>query len=69
MFRDNVRHSTLVSPANGLVYDTKAWQFDAGSPVRSTPLINNNTIYFGTAKGVFFAINKKTAQPGWQYNT
>lgn len=69
MFRDNATHSTWVATAYNLVYDTKAWQFNAGSPVRSTPLINNNTVYFGTAKGVFFAINKKTAQIKWQYST
>jgi outer membrane protein assembly factor BamB len=45
-----------------LVDDTKAWQFDAGSPVRSTALINNKSVYFGNTTGDFFAIDKKTGQ-------
>ena len=49
MFRGNAVHDSYVAGDN-LVYDTRAWQFDAGSPVRSTPLVNNNTVYFGTAK-------------------
>lgn len=69
MFRDNVTHSSYVSTPGNIVYDTKAWQFSAESPVRSTPLINNNTIYFGTAKGDFFAIDKKTSKVKWRYNT
>jgi eukaryotic-like serine/threonine-protein kinase len=52
-----------------LVYDSKAWSFNASAPVRSTPLIKRSIVYFGTAKGDFFAINKKTAQVKWKYNT
>ncbi len=69
MFRGNAAHDSYVAANDDLVYDTKAWRFDAGSPVRSTPLINNNTVYFGTAKGDFFAIDKKSAQVKWKYNT
>jgi eukaryotic-like serine/threonine-protein kinase len=69
MFRNNVIHDSYVASSSELVYDTKVWQFDAGSPVRSTPLINNNTVYFGTAKGEFFAINKKTSLVKWRYST
>jgi outer membrane protein assembly factor BamB len=58
-----------VSTGGDLVYDTKAWAFDAGSPVRATPLINSKNVYFGTAAGVFFAIDKKTSQVKWKYNT
>ncbi|MBL7744244.1 MAG: PQQ-binding-like beta-propeller repeat protein [Chitinophagaceae bacterium] len=69
MFRDNPVHSSFVSTNADLVYDSKAWRFDAGSPVRSTPLINDNTVYFGTAAGVFFALDKRTSQVKWKYNT
>ncbi|MBL7741665.1 MAG: PQQ-binding-like beta-propeller repeat protein [Chitinophagaceae bacterium] len=68
MFRDNPAHSSSVSTGADLVYDTKAWRFDAGSPIRSTPLINDNTVFFGTAAGVFIALDKKTSQVKWKYN-
>lgn len=69
MFRDNVIHDSYSKTSYDLVYDTKAWRFDAGAAVRATPLINNNTVYFGTARGDFFAIHKKTGRIKWQYNT
>jgi eukaryotic-like serine/threonine-protein kinase len=52
-----------------LVYDNKAWAFNAGAPVRSTPLIKNDIIYFGTASGNFFAINKKNATIKWKFHS
>ena len=54
MFRGNAVHNSYVATANDLVHDTKAWHFFAGAPVRSTPLISNGMIYFGTTKGDFF---------------
>jgi outer membrane protein assembly factor BamB len=59
----------VITTAYNLVFDNKAWAFNAGAPVRSTPLIVNSFIYFGTAKGDFFAINKKTSQVKWKFQT
>jgi outer membrane protein assembly factor BamB len=69
MFRGNVAHDSYSATSYDLVYDTKHWQFDAGAPLRSTPLINNSHVYFGTAAGTFFAIHKKTGQVKWSYHT
>ncbi|MBS1933057.1 MAG: PQQ-binding-like beta-propeller repeat protein [Bacteroidetes bacterium] len=52
-----------------LVYDNKAWAFNAGAPVRSTPLIKNGIIYFGTAGGDFFAVNKRNAAIKWKFHS
>ncbi|MES1222774.1 MAG: PQQ-binding-like beta-propeller repeat protein, partial [Bacteroidota bacterium] len=59
----------VIQTAYAPVYDTKEWAFDAAAPVRSTPLIKKDIIYFGTAKGDFFAIGKKTAIVKWKYQT
>ena len=69
MFRDNSSHFRLAIAETKSVYDTKAWSFFAESPIRSTPLVNGNSIFVGTAQGKFFAINKTTAKQVWQYNT
>ncbi len=69
MFRDNIAHNGYAATPDDLVYDTRDWQFDAGAPVRSTPLINKGRIYFGNTKGDFFAADKKTGQVQWQYHT
>ncbi|HKC37055.1 MAG TPA: PQQ-binding-like beta-propeller repeat protein, partial [Chitinophagaceae bacterium] len=69
MFRNNAVHNSLVVTSNDLIYDVKAWSFFAGAPVRSSPLIGGNTIFFGNTGGNFFAINKTTGKLIWQYNT
>ncbi len=69
MFRDNSSHFKLAIAETKSVYDTKAWSFFAEAPIRSTPLVNGNSIFVGTAQGKFFAINKTTAKQVWQYNT
>lgn len=69
MFRGNATHNSYIVAADDFIYDTKAWHFFAGAPVRSTPLVDNGIIYFGTTKGDFFAIDKKGGQLKWKYNT
>jgi outer membrane protein assembly factor BamB len=69
MFRGNAVHDSYVATGKDRVYDTKAWQFFAGAPVRSTPLVTNGTVYFGSTKGDFFAIDKKNGQLKWTFHT
>ncbi len=69
MFRDNPAHTGATTTSYDLVYDTKAWAFDAGAPVRSSALAIDDAIYFGNTKGDFFALNKKTGILKWQYHT
>jgi eukaryotic-like serine/threonine-protein kinase len=57
------------APADSKVYDTKAWTFNTGAPVRATPLIKGNNLYAGNAKGDFFAIDKKSGLLKWTYHT
>ena len=58
-----------INTSYDLVYDNKAWAFNAGSPVRSTVLVKNGILYFGTAKGDFFAIHKRTGKVKWQFHS
>lgn len=69
MFRDNPLHFTAATSSGDVIYDTKAWSFFAEAPVRSTPLINGNTLFIGTTQGKFFAVNKTNGKLNWQYNT
>ena len=69
MFRGNPLHDEIISSAADRVYDTRGWQFYSGGPVRSTPLIDKDMIYFGTTRGDFFAIDKHNGKIKWQMNT
>ena len=53
--------------ADNKVYDTKAWSFYTGSPVRGTVWVNGQYVYAGNARGVFFALDKKTGAVKWKY--
>ena len=66
MFRDNPAHVSQATSGRGLVFDTKSWQFWAAAPIRSTPLVVGNAIYFGTTSGDFFSLNKKTGNINWK---
>lgn len=59
----------LAPQADQNIYDTKAWSFYAGSPVRATPLISGDWLYAGNAAGDFFSIHKKTGKQQWVYHT
>jgi eukaryotic-like serine/threonine-protein kinase len=67
-FSQSPLQQRVAASKTDLVYDTKEWSFFSGSPVRSTPLIQGATIYFGNTAGVFYAIDKKSAQLRWKYN-
>ena len=69
MFRGNPTHNSSEASASDLIYDTKAWRFFAAAPVRSTPLVSGNSVFFGNTLGHFFAVNKASGNLIWQFNT
>ncbi len=51
------------------VYDTKAWSVPTAAPIRSTPLVHGDYVYFGNAKGSFYAVHKRTGMVHWNFET
>ena len=45
------------------------WQFETGSDINSPPVINNETVYFGSEYEEFFAICCKTGILKWKFKT
>jgi len=43
------------------------WTFKAQSGIYSSPLIDNNTVFFGSNDSVFYALNKETGKQTWSY--
>jgi polyvinyl alcohol dehydrogenase (cytochrome) len=62
----------FVGSRNGVVYalDTKtgclAWAFEADAGVRSTPVVGDNTLYFGDAHAQVYALDVNTGQRRWK---
>jgi outer membrane protein assembly factor BamB len=44
------------------------WQFKSGAYVYTTPLIDAQSIYFGSADGNVYNVNKNTGEEIWHYN-
>lgn len=60
-------HQRVSTRPDNKVYDTKAWSFNTGAPVRATPLVSGDYLYAGNAAGQFFALNKKTGKIKWTW--
>lgn len=45
------------------------YQFHAGGPIRSTPAIANNLLYFGSGDGYFYAIDSQSGAEKWKFKT
>ncbi len=57
----------VINNTDSKVYDTKAWAFQSGSPVRATVLVKDDLLYFGNAAGEFYAVHKKTGMQKWKF--
>lgn len=45
------------------------WKFKTENRVYSSPIIDNDFIYFGSGDSTFYALNKKTGKLAWKYKT
>ena len=44
-----------------------AWSFDAGAPISGDAGVYDNTVYFGTDDGVFFALDFDSGEEVWRF--
>ncbi len=69
MFRGNPEHNTTLSMDGRSVFTDEAWRFDADAAIRSTAVCDQNAVYFGSSKGIFYSLNKRTGSVNWLCNT
>lgn len=46
-----------------------AWEFQTGGPIYSSPVIEKETVYFGSLDSTLYALNSKTGQLKWKFKT
>ncbi len=46
-----------------------AWEFQTGGPIYSSPVIEKETVYFGSLDSNLYALNLKTGQLKWKFKT
>jgi outer membrane protein assembly factor BamB len=69
MFRGTALHISSITSNKQIIFGEKAWMFNADAPIRTTVVCNNNNIFFGSSKGIFYALDKNNGAIKWQYNT
>ncbi len=67
MFRQTPEH-TMTNGLQSGIFQEKDWSFFSNAPIRSTPLVVGNNIYFGNAEGKFFCISKETKKQQWVFD-
>lgn len=65
MFRGTPDHSNHYNSGIKGFFNETSWKFYADAPVRSTVAVVNNSIYFGSSKGIFYCLNKNTGKAKW----
>jgi outer membrane protein assembly factor BamB len=68
MFRGAPVHTGVLAgpPLDGNPY--RAWRYDAGNDLRSTPAISGAVAYFGTNDGYLIALDLLTKKPKWSFD-
>lgn len=66
----NFFHQKSVFQISGeQIFDIPAWKIKLDAPIRASAAFDNNSLYIGTAKGVFYAINQADGKIVWEYKT
>jgi eukaryotic-like serine/threonine-protein kinase len=48
---------------------TKMWDYDTGNAIKSSPIISNNILYFGSDDGKLYAVDTINGSKYWDYTT
>lgn len=68
MFRGNPSHNKNYQGFENKIFNKVAWKFETGAAIRSTAIVVNDLVYFGSSDGFLYALNKKNGTLQWKYN-
>ncbi|MDD4875905.1 MAG: PQQ-binding-like beta-propeller repeat protein [Dehalococcoidales bacterium] len=69
MFRHDLARSGTVNLENSLPQGVIKWTFSVDIPIKSSPVIVDDIVYFGAQDSKFYALNAVTGDKLWEYNT
>jgi outer membrane protein assembly factor BamB len=69
MFRGTPDHTSFIDSKEKRLFTAENWMFNASSPIRSSAAYDQDHVYFGTSKGVFYALNKQNGHLFWKFET
>jgi len=68
-FRNNNSHTGIFSDSNIERPDGFNWIFKTNGPIRSTPAVFNETVFFGSSDGNFYAVDLNSGNEKWEFNS
>ena len=68
-FRGNKDHYGFFENSDLNSFSGFKWIFRTKAPIRSTPVISGNTIYFGSGDHFFYALDKISGSELWKFET
>ena len=68
MFRGAPMHAGVLAGPVLAGNPYRAWRYDTGGDLRSTPAISGAVAYFGTREGYLIALDLLTRQPKWSFD-
>src|ERR1043166_3418836 len=69
MFRGDPTHSGVYSGTAPRQFHRVKWKFATGDRIVSSPVIQDNTIYFGGDDGNVYAVDAETGRQVWKRTT
>jgi len=69
VYRYNVAHTGTYSGKNLPTLEKLRWRFKTNGTIYSTPAVVDNTVYFGSNDGYFYAVDLKAGELKWKFKT
>ena len=69
MFRGDAAGSGMQRASTAAWIASVRFTFDAGSPIRSSPVVRAGTLYIGASDGVLHALDAATGASRWRFHT
>ncbi|HEY5919284.1 MAG TPA: PQQ-binding-like beta-propeller repeat protein [Chryseolinea sp.] len=67
LFGTTVTHAQVEEPT--ILNPIAKWKFKTQGPIRGSSVADNSTIYFGSADGHLYAVNKNNGELVWKFKT
>jgi outer membrane protein assembly factor BamB len=69
MFRGNPQHTGIYDVSGVPVFHALKWRFHTGGEVLSSPVLNDGTLYVGSADHKMYALNAASGALRWEFRT
>lgn len=69
MYRGSADHRAFVQAAGKSIFGEEAWKYNAHAPIRSSVASSNDAVFFGTSRGEFVSLDRKTGAVKWKYKS